>query len=76
MTISPGEKLRRAREKKGLSQEQLAALLSIGLDRKVYQSFINKVETEVTNKVEFELLKRWCKTLDVDANEFLGLKAR
>lgn len=77
MTLSHGERLRKARERRKLSQEQLAAMLSlVNKDKKIYQSFVHKVETNYTRKIDFDLLKEWCRILDVDANEFLGLKAR
>lgn len=77
MAKTRGERLRDAREDKELSQEQLAALLSLNKKgRKIYQSYVHKVETGYTTKVDMDLLKEWCRVLDIDANELLGLKAR
>ena len=71
--LPPGEKLKRAREARNMTQTELASLLSIGRD-KIHQSFVWRVEEGETTRVDFDVLGEWCKRLGVDANGLLGLK--
>ena len=63
-----GFKIKKLREEKNLSQEQLANLLDIS------QSKISKIENGRLKKIEMKLVLKFCKSIDVSLDEFFENK--
>ena len=59
-----GFKIKKLREEKNLSQEQLANLLEIS------QSKLSKIENGRLKKIEMKLVLKFCKSIDVSLDEF------
>lgn len=59
-----GFKIKKLREEKNLSQEQLANLLEIS------QSKLFKIENGRLKKIEMKLVLKFCKSIDVSLDEF------
>ena len=66
--IDIGFKIKKLREEKNLSQEQLANLLDIS------QSKISKIENGRLKKIEMKLVLKFCKSIDVSLDEFFENK--
>ena len=66
MTVEQ-ERLKQARQQKGLSQRDIAALLEIS------QPAYQKLENGQTTDMRISTLKRLCKTLEISADWLLGL---
>ena len=62
--IDIGFKIKKLREEKNLSQEQLANLLEIS------QSKLSKIENGRLKKIEMKLVLKFCKSIDVSLDEF------
>ena len=63
-----GFKIKKLREEKNLSQEQLANLLEIS------QSKLSKIENGRLKKIEMKLVLKFCKSIDVSLDEFFENK--
>ena len=59
-----GFKIKKLREEKNLSQEQLANLLEIS------QSKLSKIENGRLKKIEMKLVLKFCKSIDVNLDDF------
>ena len=59
-----GFKIKKLREEKNLSQEQLVNLLEIS------QSKLSKIENGRLKKIEMKLVLKFCKSIDVSLDEF------
>ena len=57
-------KIKKFREEKNLSQEQLANLLDIS------QSKISKIENGRLKKIEMKLVLKFCKSIDINLDDF------
>ena len=66
--IDIGFKIKKLREEKNLSQEQLANLLDIS------QSKLSKIENGRLKKIEMKLVLKFCKSIDVSLDEFFENK--
>ena len=66
--IDIGFKIKKLREEKNLSQEQLANLLEIS------QSKLSKIENGRIKKIEINLILKFCKSIDVSLDEFFENK--
>ena len=66
--IDIGFKIKKLREEKNLSQEQLANLLEIS------QSKLSKIENGRLKKIEMKLVLKFCKSIDVSLDEFFENK--
>lgn len=62
--IDIGFKIKKLREEKNLSQEQLANLLEIS------QSKLSKIENGRLKKIEMKLVLKFCKSIDVSLDDF------
>ena len=63
-----GFKIKKLREEKNLSQEQLANLLDIS------QSKLSKIENGRLKKIEMKLVLKFCKNIDISLDEFFENK--
>ena len=63
-----GFKIKKLREEKNLSQEQLANLLEIS------QSKLSKIENGRLKKIEMKLVLKFCKNIDIELDEFFENK--
>lgn len=63
-----GFKIKKLREEKNLSQEQLVNLLEIS------QSKLSKIENGRLKKIEMKLVLKFCKSIDVSLDEFFENK--
>ena len=63
-----GFKIKKLKEEKNLSQEQLANLLEIS------QSKLSKIENGRLKKIEMKLVLKFCKSIDVSLDEFFENK--
>ena len=59
-----GFKIKKLREEKNLSQEQLANLLEIS------QSKLSKIENGRLKKIEMKLVLKFCKNIDINLDDF------
>ena len=59
-----GFKIKKLREEKNLSQEQLANLLEIS------QSKLSKIENGRLKKIEMKLVLKFCKSIDINLDDF------
>ena len=59
-----GFKIKKLREEKNLSQEQLANLLDIS------QSKLSKIENGRLKKIEMKLVLKFCKSIDINLDDF------
>ena len=59
-----GFKIKKLREEKNLSQEQLVNLLEIS------QSKLSKIENGRLKKIEMKLVLKFCKSIDVSLDDF------
>ena len=59
-----GFKIKKLREEKNLSQEQLANLLEIS------QSKLSKIENGRLKKIEMKLVLKFCKIIDINLDDF------
>ena len=59
-----GFKIKKLREEKNVSQEQLVNLLEIS------QSKLSKIENGRLKKIEMKLVLKFCKSIDVSLDEF------
>ena len=66
--IEIGFKIKKLREEKNLSQEQLANLLEIS------QSKLSKIENGRLKKIEMQLVLKFCKNIDIELDEFFENK--
>ena len=66
--IDIGFKIKKLREEKNLSQEQLANLLEIS------QSKLSKIENGRLKKIEMKLVLKFCKNIDIELDEFFENK--
>ena len=66
--IDIGFKIKKLREEKNLSQEQLANLLDIS------QSKISKIENGRLKKIEMKLVLKFCKNIDINLDDFLRIQ--
>lgn len=66
--IDIGFKIKKLREEKNLSQEQLANLLEIS------QSKLSKIENGRLKKIEMKLVLKFCKSIDVSLDDFLRIQ--
>ena len=66
--IDIGFKIKKLREEKNLSQEQLANLLEIS------QSKLSKIENGRLKKIEMKLVLKFCKNLDINLDDFFENK--
>ena len=62
--IEIGFKIKKLREEKNLSQEQLANLLEIS------QSKLSKIENGRLKKIEMKLVLKFCKIIDINLDDF------
>ena len=62
--IDIGFKIKKLREEKNLSQEQLANLLEIS------QSKLSKIENGRLKKIEMKLVLKFCKSIDINLDDF------
>lgn len=62
--IDIGFKIKKLREEKNLSQEQLANLLEIS------QSKLSKIENGRLKKIEMKLVLKFCKNIDIKLDDF------
>ena len=62
--IDIGFKIKKLREEKNLSQEQLANLLEIS------QSKLSKIENGRLKKIEMKLVLKFCKNIDINLDDF------
>ena len=62
--IDIGFKIKKFREEKNLSQEQLANLLEIS------QSKLSKIENGRLKKIEMKLVLKFCKSIDINLDDF------
>ena len=62
--IDIGFKIKKLREEKNVSQEQLVNLLEIS------QSKLSKIENEKKKKIEIKLVLKFCKNLDINLDDF------
>ena len=62
--IDIGFKIKKLREEKNLSQEQLANLLEIS------QSKLSKIENGRLKKIEMKLVLKFCKSIDINLYDF------
>lgn len=63
-----GFKIKKLREEKNLSQEQLANLLEIS------QSKLSKIENGRLKKIEMKLVLKFCKNIDINLDDFLRIQ--
>ena len=63
-----GFKIKKLREEKNLSQEQLVNLLEIS------QSKLSKIENGRLKKIEMKLVLKFCKNLDINLDDFFENK--
>ena len=63
-----GFKIKKLREEKNVSQEQLVNLLEIS------QSKLSKIENGRLKKIEMKLVLKFCKSIDVSLDEFFENK--
>lgn len=63
-----GFKIKKLREEKNLSQEQLANLLEIS------QSKLSKIENGRLKKIEMKLVIKFCKNIDINLDDFLRIQ--
>ena len=63
-----GFKIKKLREEKNLSQEQLANLLEIS------QSKLSKIENGRLKKIEMKLVLKFCKNIDINLDDFFENK--
>ena len=66
--IDIGFKIKKLREEKNLSQEQLANLLEIS------QSKLSKIENGRLKKIEMKLVLKFCKNIDINLDDFLRIQ--
>ena len=66
--IDIGFKIKKLREEKNVSQEQLVNLLEIS------QSKLSKIENGRLKKIEMKLVLKFCKSIDVSLDEFFENK--
>ena len=66
--IDIGFKIKKLREEKNLSQEQLANLLEIS------QSKLSKIENGRIKKIEMKLVLKFCKNIDINLDDFLRIQ--
>lgn len=66
--IDIGFKIKKLREEKNLSQEQLANLLEIS------QSKLSKIENGRLKKIEMKLVLKFCKNIDINFDDFLRIQ--
>ena len=66
--IEIGFKIKKLREEKNLSQEQLANLLEIS------QSKLSKIENGRIKKIEMKLVLKFCKNIDINLDDFLRIQ--
>ena len=59
-----GFKIKKLKEEKNLSQEQLANLLEIS------QSKLSKIENGRLKKIEMKLVLKFCKSIDINLDDF------
>lgn len=59
-----GFKIKKLREEKNLSQEQLVNLLEIS------QSKLSKIENGRLKKIEMKLVLKFCKSIDINLDDF------
>ena len=59
-----GFKIKKLRDEKNLSQEQLANLLEIS------QSKLSKIENGRLKKIEMKLVLKFCKSIDINLDDF------
>ena len=59
-----GFKIKKLREEKNVSQEQLANLLEIS------QSKLSKIENGRLKKIEMKLVLKFCKSIDINLDDF------
>ena len=59
-----GFKIKKLREEKNVSQEQLVNLLEIS------QSKLSKIENGRLKKIEMKLVLKFCKSIDVSLDDF------
>ena len=62
--IDIGFKIKKLREEKNLSKEQLANLLEIS------QSKLSKIENGRLKKIEMKLVLKFCKSIDINLDDF------
>ncbi len=65
-------KLKATRKERGLTQTGLAELLNERLEKNVYQSTINDLESGMV-RLHGEMIVVLCEVLKLDANELLGV---
>ncbi|HCO20631.1 MAG TPA: hypothetical protein DIT47_06045 [Flavobacteriaceae bacterium] len=63
-----GFKIKKLREEKNLSQEQLVNLLEIS------QSKLSKIENGRLKKIEMKLVLKFCKNIDINLDDFLRIQ--
>ena len=66
--IDIGFKIKKLREEKNLSKEQLANLLEIS------QSKLSKIENGRLKKIEMKLVLKFCKNIDINLDDFLRIQ--
>ena len=66
--IDIGFKIKKLREEKNLSQEQLVNLLEIS------QSKLSKIENGRLKKIEMKLVLKFCKNIDINLDDFLRIQ--
>ena len=62
--IDIGFKIKKLREEKNVSQEQLVNLL------KISQSKLSKIENGRLKKIEIKLVLKFCKNIDINLDDF------
>ena len=63
-----GFKIKKLREEKNVSQEQLVNLLEIS------QSKLSKIENGRLKKIEMKLVLKFCKNIDINLDDFLRIQ--